>query len=111
MTDRPRYIHRTLKAAPSDYERALAAALLPILARKVHDLPGIVAALNASEVKHPDGTAWSEENFAAAMTLLGAYPNSVGGPLGTHPVGIAPPGNPSAERPQRANQRGQVHAE
>ena len=81
--DRPRYTHRTVKlTAPAD-EQKLAKTLFGVLSAGIHDLPGIVAALNASDVRLAEGALWSEENFTAEMERLGAYANSAGGAIGT----------------------------
>lgn len=102
MTSGPDYIHRTLKVSASEYERKLSAALLVILSKKIHELDRIVAALDASDVRPPGGGQWTEENFSAEIERLGAYPNSVGAPLGSHPVGIVPLGSSTPERPKQA---------
>jgi hypothetical protein len=85
-------IHRTLKPAPSPQETALAGTLIGILSRNIHDLPGIVAALNASRVLPAAGEPWSEASFQSEMERLGAFPNSSGAPLGEHKPGTVPPG-------------------
>ena len=106
MTSYPRFIHRTLNVSPSDYERQLSGALLGILSRKIHDLPGIVAALNQSEVRSASGEAWTEAGFAAELERLGSYPNSVGASMGSHPAGIVPAGTSTPERPVKQNAGG-----
>jgi hypothetical protein len=108
MTAYPRYIHRTLKVSPSEYERALSGALFGILSRKIHDLAGIVAALNQAGVSPSSGQTWTEESFSAEMERLGAYPNSVGATVGRHPQGIVPAGTSTAERPMKQSQGGQA---
>ena len=98
MADLPRYTHRTVKLAPSEYERQLATAVFGILSRGTHDLPGIVAALNATAVRTADGQPWSETSFSAEMERLGAYPHSIGAPLGAHRAGVIPPGTSATDR-------------
>ena len=110
MTAYPRYIHRTLNVSPSEHEKKLSGALLEILSRKTHDLAGIVAALNQSGVRPSSGQTWTEESFAAEMERLGAYPNSVGAPVGNHPQGIVPSGTSTSERPTKQSQGGQAGA-
>jgi|KBSMisStandDraft_5_1062788.scaffolds.fasta_scaffold817945_2 hypothetical protein len=110
MTSYPRYIHRTLKVSASEYEKKLSGALFEILSRKTHELAGIVAALNESEVRPSSGQIWTEESFSAELERLGAYPNSVGASLGNHPHGIVPLGTSTAERPKKQNQGGQADA-
>ena len=59
---------------PSPYEAALCQTLMQILGRKVHDLPGIVAALNETAVR-PEGEArWTEALLRAELKRLGAIP-------------------------------------
>ena len=53
------------------YELSLGDALEDIFGRGVHDLPGVVAALNEKGLATPDGDAWTEEIFAAVMEELG----------------------------------------
>lgn len=101
MDERPRYVHRTLNTSPSRYEATLSRTLFGILSRSIHDLAGIVNALNDSDVRPPEAAEWTKDNFVAEMARLGAYPNSVGAPLGEHPVGVVPPGTSSRERPKR----------
>jgi hypothetical protein len=98
MEERLRFSHRTLKANPSLYEERLSRILFNILSKGVHDLPGIVSALNATDLRPCDAESWSEERFVSEMETLGAYPNSAGAPIGQHPSGIVPPGNPNRER-------------
>ncbi len=59
---------------PGPYEAALCQTLMQILGRKVHDLPGIVAALNETNVR-PEGQArWTETLFRAEIKRLGTIP-------------------------------------
>lgn len=111
MTAYPRFIHRTLKVAASEYEKKLSGALFQILSRGTHDLAGIVVALNQSGVTLSSGQAWTEENFSEEMERLGTYPNSVGCSVGVHPVGIVPVGTSTAERPAKQTQGGQANAQ
>ena len=94
-----RFIHRTLAAEPTPEEAALSNAIVRILSQSIHDLSGIVKGLNESPLEAPGGGAWDEASFRAAIGRLGAFPNSVGGPLGSHASGVMPVGNPSAARP------------
>jgi len=110
MPERSRFIHRTLKPSPSQYESALSRALTGILGKGIHDLAGIVAALNETQLRFPNGGTWTEENFAAEMERLGAYPNSTGAPLGQHPVTPMPPGTSTAESPRPITIGGRSHA-
>ena len=57
--------------APSVFENELADVIEETFARGVHDLPGIVASLNLSRVRPPDGAGWTEERFLATVKRLG----------------------------------------
>ncbi len=77
--DHPRLPHNGLsieprqfgKAAPTGYEDRLSAALEAAFAAGIHDLPALAAALNEAGLMTPDGEAWTEANFPAAMQRLG----------------------------------------
>jgi hypothetical protein len=97
MDDRPRYTHRTVRLTASADEHKLAKTLFGILSAGTHDLPGIIAALNAADVRPAEAALWSEENFKAEMERLGAYANSSGAAIGAHSVGIAPASTDSRE--------------
>ena len=53
------------------YELSLGDTLEDIFGGGVHDLPGVVAALNDKGMVTPDGDPWTEENFPAVMEKLG----------------------------------------
>jgi len=72
----PDYIYRSRIAAPSPYEQALADALFQILGRVPHELPAIAEALRATDVKPPDGGAWTVESVRAELARLGAGPTA-----------------------------------
>jgi hypothetical protein len=59
------------KTLPSDYENRLGDALEEVFKSGIHDLAGIVAALNARGLASPDGGAWTEANFGDTMRRLG----------------------------------------
>lgn len=65
---------QTRAALPSEYEATLADALEQIFAQQVHDLAGIVAALNREGVRTPAGEAWTEANFQSTLAALGKLP-------------------------------------
>ena len=77
--DHPRLPHNGLsiepwqfrEAAPTDYEDRLSGALEAAFAAGIHELPALAAALNEAGFKTPDGEAWTEANFPAAMQRLG----------------------------------------
>ncbi|MCO5972234.1 recombinase-like helix-turn-helix domain-containing protein [Actinoallomurus soli] len=56
----------------TSYEHALADELEAIFGRGVHDLPGLVAALNETGVRPAGGADWTEESFTAEIARLGA---------------------------------------
>ena len=55
----------------SPYDSALGDALEEIFGRGIHELAGIVAALNEKGVLTPAGEPWTEENFPETMKQLG----------------------------------------
>lgn len=59
--------HREL----TSYEHALADELEAIFGRGVCDLPGLVAALNETGVRPPDGAGWTAESFTTEIARLG----------------------------------------
>src|SRR5206468_4028601 len=99
-----------LNVSASDYEQRLSRTLIGILGRGIHDLPGIVAALNKTDAGPQSEGAWTEQTFVAEMERLGVYPNSTGAPLGAHALGVIPPGASTDERPQLPNQGGHPNA-
>jgi hypothetical protein len=66
------FAHQTIDSPQTAYQTALADALEKIFATGTHDLPGVIGALNAANVKAPDGAAWTEQNFRAVMAEFGA---------------------------------------
>ena len=69
--DRELIVWQTRPAAPSDYELTLADTLEQIFAQRIHDLPGIVKALNEEGVRAPNGEAWTEASFEQTLRELG----------------------------------------
>lgn len=55
----------------TSYENALADELEAIFGRGVHDLPGLISALNETGVRPAGGAEWTEESFTAEMARLG----------------------------------------
>ncbi|GAA2632546.1 recombinase-like helix-turn-helix domain-containing protein [Actinomadura fulvescens] len=55
----------------TSYEEALADELEAIFATGVHDLPGVVAALNETGLRPADGADWTAESFTAEIARLG----------------------------------------
>jgi len=58
-------------ADPSPFENELADVIEEAFTRGAHELPALVAALNASRVRPPDGGAWTEEKFTSLVAELG----------------------------------------
>jgi hypothetical protein len=57
---------------PTEWEMSLAGAIEAAFGAGHHELPALVAALNASRVRPREGGHWTEDNFAALMRELGA---------------------------------------
>jgi hypothetical protein len=64
-------VHQTRHGPPTPYEVKLAAAIEEIFGRGEHDLPGLVAGLNAAGLVAPDGKRWSVERFVEQFASLG----------------------------------------
>jgi hypothetical protein len=60
--------HREL----TSYEHALADEIEAVFGSGVHNLPGLVAALNETGVRPPNGADWTAESFTAEIARLGA---------------------------------------
>jgi hypothetical protein len=58
-------IHQSIDSPPPPEQAALAEALEVVLRQRIHDLPGIVAALNAA------GGTWSEASLCATLHQWG----------------------------------------
>ena len=56
--------------SPSDREYRLAEALEAILSEGIHDLEGIVSALNTRGIPSPDGSSWVAETFRLEIEQL-----------------------------------------
>lgn len=64
--------HQSRSREPTPWETSLAGALEAAFGQGHHELPALVAALNASRVRPREGGAWTEQNFRALMRELGA---------------------------------------
>lgn len=64
--------HQSRTRAPTEWEIELAETLISIFSRGTHDLNAILARLNRSTVRPPEGGDWTATNFAAVMQDLGA---------------------------------------
>ena len=64
--------HQSRLREPTEWEMALSGAIEAAFGAGHHELPALVAALNASRVRPRDGGRWTEEGFTALMRELGA---------------------------------------
>jgi hypothetical protein len=64
--------HQARDCEPDDYQNLLGDAIERSFAAGVHDLPGLVAALNEARLPSPNGQAWTAELFQNEMKRLGA---------------------------------------
>jgi hypothetical protein len=70
-TDRYLNPHQARERAPTAYESLLGDAIERAFGAGVHDLDGLVAALNRSGPNAPNGEPWTAESFQALMARLG----------------------------------------
>lgn len=88
-------ISQIREEAPTEYETALCQALMGILATGMHDLAGIVRALDEGSLGPEGARAWTEDIFRAEMARLGDGPEkgatspvrNAGSPGDTPPAG------------------------
>jgi hypothetical protein len=57
---------------PTAWQQELANAIESIFTRGARELDELIAGLNASRIRPPDGAKWTEQNFTALMRELGA---------------------------------------
>ncbi|TCP45796.1 hypothetical protein EV191_11576 [Tamaricihabitans halophyticus] len=62
--------HQSRGRPPTSYEDALADELEAIYGRGIHELPGVVVALNETGVRPAGGQDWTEDSFAAELARL-----------------------------------------
>lgn len=62
--------HQTRTRPPTSYEEVLADELETIYGRGVHNLSGVVAALNETGVRPAGGAEWTEDEFRAELARL-----------------------------------------
>ena len=72
MTDRYLDPHQARQRTPTTYEDLLGDAIERAFAGGIHDLPGLVEALNASGLASPTGAPWTQANYREAMAALAA---------------------------------------
>jgi Recombinase-like helix-turn-helix domain len=64
--------HQTRTQEPTAWQHELANAIESIFAKGAHELDELIAGLNASRVRPPDGAKWTEQNLTSVMRELGA---------------------------------------
>ncbi|MDY0748089.1 recombinase-like helix-turn-helix domain-containing protein [Paucibacter sp. R3-3] len=64
--------HQARRRAPTTYEDLLGDAIERAFAAGIHDLPGLVRALNGSGLASPSGKAWTEEIYRQEIAALAA---------------------------------------
>jgi hypothetical protein len=64
--------HQSRTHEPTTWQQDLANAVESIFARGARELDEVVAGLNASRVRPPNGGDWTADNFTAVMRELGA---------------------------------------
>ena len=74
MKQQPLYLEpvQSRTAAPTDYENALGDALEAAFADGIDALAPLVARLNETGVRAPNGEAWTPEMFETEIKRLGA---------------------------------------
>lgn len=70
MTDRYLEQHQARKRNPTTYEDLLGDAIERAYGSGVHDLQGLVQALNDSGLASPSGKAWTEEVYRQEIADL-----------------------------------------
>ena len=63
--------HQARLREPTAYESLLGDALERAFGAGIHDLGGVVAALNRTGPNAPNGAPWTEASFTALMAQLG----------------------------------------
>ncbi len=72
MTDRFLNPHQARQRTPTTYEDLLGDAIERAFGAGIHDLGGLVQALNDSGLASPKGEPWTEANYREAMAALAA---------------------------------------
>lgn len=57
---------------PTAWQQELANAIESVFAKGARELGEVVAGLNGTRVRPPNGADWTQENFTAVMHELGA---------------------------------------
>jgi hypothetical protein len=64
--------HQSRTHDPTAWQQELANTIESVFAKGARELDALIAGLNASRVRPPDGGTWTEQNFTALMRELGA---------------------------------------
>ena len=72
MTDRYLEQHQARTRKPTTYEDLLGDAIERAYAAGVHDLPGLLEALNRDGMTSPSGQVWTEDIYRKEIAALGA---------------------------------------
>ena len=70
--DRYLQAHQARRRTPTTYEDLLGDAIERAFGAGVHDLAGLVVALNDSGLASPSGKAWTEEIYRMEIAALAA---------------------------------------
>ena len=71
MTDRYLDPHQARTRKPTTYEDLLGDAIERAFASGIHDLPGLVEALNRDGITSPSGQLWTEAIYREEIAALG----------------------------------------
>ncbi|HZD88539.1 MAG TPA: recombinase-like helix-turn-helix domain-containing protein [Pseudolabrys sp.] len=64
--------HQTRTHEPTAWQRELADAIESVFAKGARELDEVVAGLNGTRVRPPNGDDWTADNFTTVMRELGA---------------------------------------
>lgn len=64
--------HQTRTHEPTQWQQELANAIESVFVKGARELDEVVAGLNGTRVRPPNGADWTPENFTTLMRELGA---------------------------------------
>lgn len=64
--------HQTRAYEPTQWQKELANAIESVFVKGARELDEVIAGLNGTRVRPPNGADWTPENFTALMRELGA---------------------------------------
>lgn len=64
--------HQTRTHEPTQWQEELANAIESVFVKGARELDEVIAGLNGTRVRPPNGADWTPENFTALMRELGA---------------------------------------